>query len=230
MGTRHLICVFYRGRFVIAQYGQLDGYPEVQGLKIVAFLKTAGNIERLKQGLAHISNPTAAEVQEIENAATRAEQEHLADLGAVLRHGADLRRLKWAHCPSMSPEMSAGILEIVAEATAEAPVPIKLGLEFIHDRLFCEWAYVVDLDAEVLEVFHGVEKERGGSSQRFKGVDGAEAGWVPSFVKAFAFAELQETDVDFVGSITKALEPRMLERLALEEREAASNNVVVSVL
>lgn len=226
MGTRHLICVFYRGGFVIAQYGQLDGYPEGQGLTIVAFLNSAGNIERLKQGLAHIYNPTEAEVEAIEKAATQAQREYMADLGALLRQGVNLRALKWAACPSMSPEMSAEILEAVAKATAEAPVMIRLELEFIHDGLFCEWAYVVDLDAEVLEVYHGVEREHEGSSQRFRDVKGAEAGFVPSLVKALAFAELRETDVGFVEAIVEALEPRRRERLAQEGREDAGNNVV----
>lgn len=34
MGTRHLICVYYKRRFAIAQYGQWDGYPGGQGLTI----------------------------------------------------------------------------------------------------------------------------------------------------------------------------------------------------
>ncbi|KAN0067163.1 hypothetical protein V8E54_014810 [Elaphomyces granulatus] len=31
MGTCNLICVYHKGRFVIAQYCQWDGYPEGQG-------------------------------------------------------------------------------------------------------------------------------------------------------------------------------------------------------
>ncbi|KFZ10690.1 hypothetical protein V502_07986 [Pseudogymnoascus sp. VKM F-4520 (FW-2644)] len=233
MGTRHLICVFYRGRFVIAQYGQFDGYPEGQGLTIVAFLHGAGNIERFKEGLEHTYTPTAEEVQEFEKALAKQEQEYWADWRAAARRNVSVRDRMRAVCPSMSRETSAGILDVVAKATAEAPVPICLGLEFIHDGLFCEWAYVVDLDAEVLEVFHGLEKEREGSVQRFKGVDGAEAGWVPALVKAFAFAELPKKEADFVEAMNEALESRRRERgesLAQEEREDAGNNAVVSVL
>jgi hypothetical protein len=56
MGTRSLICVFYKGRFVIAQYTQFDGYPEGegQGMKILNFLLDSANIERLKDGLQHV--------------------------------------------------------------------------------------------------------------------------------------------------------------------------------
>lgn len=62
MGTRHLICVFYQGRFVVAQYGQWDGYPEGQGVKILKFLRVPINIQRLKEGLKHIFEPPEQEV------------------------------------------------------------------------------------------------------------------------------------------------------------------------
>ena len=211
---------------MIAQYGQLDGYPEGQGLTVVAFLHSAGNIKLLKQGLAHTYTPTEEEVEEFQKALVKQDQEHWA---AVLRGDVSVRERMKAACPSMSRETSAGILEVVAKATAEAPVPICLGLEFIHDGLFCEWAYVVDLDAEVLEVFHGLEKEREGSSQRFKGVDGAEAGWVPALVKAFAFAELPKKEADFIEAMNEALGSRRRERLAQEEQQDAGNIAVASV-
>lgn len=54
MGTRHLICVFYKGRFVVAQFGQFDGYPEGQGVALVKFLRVPTNIPRLEEGLKHI--------------------------------------------------------------------------------------------------------------------------------------------------------------------------------
>ncbi|OBT59797.1 hypothetical protein VE03_10541, partial [Pseudogymnoascus sp. 23342-1-I1] len=53
LGTRNLVFVYYQSRFVLAQYGQWDGYPEGQGFTILAFLRTPLNIERLKAGLAH---------------------------------------------------------------------------------------------------------------------------------------------------------------------------------
>ena len=33
--------------------------------------------------------------------------------------------------------------------------------EFPHDSLFCEWAYIVNLDERVLEVYRGFQKDRG---------------------------------------------------------------------
>lgn len=65
MGTRHLICVFFQGKWVVAQYGQWDGYPEGQGVKIYRFLSVARNIDNLKAGLAHLYIPTDAEMENI---------------------------------------------------------------------------------------------------------------------------------------------------------------------
>jgi len=53
MGTRNLICVFYKGHFVVAQYGSYDGYPDGQGIAVVKFLRRPGNIQRLKDRLEH---------------------------------------------------------------------------------------------------------------------------------------------------------------------------------
>lgn len=53
--------------------------------------------------------------------------------------------------PSLSRDTGADILKLVANASV--PVPIEKDLAFIHNGLFCEWAYVVDLDATMLEVW-----------------------------------------------------------------------------
>jgi hypothetical protein len=225
MGTRHLICVFYRGRFVIAQYGQFDGYPEVQGLAVITFLLAPGNIARLKAGLTHTYTPTAEEVEEMTRSIARQGEEYHA---ALVRGEVSVMSRMKPTCPSMWRETSAGVLEVVAGATAAGgAVPIYQELGFIHDGLFCEWAYVVDLDAEVLEVYSGVEKEREGSSQRLKDVDGAEKGWVPALVKSFAFGELPGTKDDLVREINEAIEVRAREALARQQRNCGGDDAAV---
>lgn len=44
------------------------------------------------------------------------------------------------------------------EATLKAGVMID-GEEFAEDSLFCEWAYVVDLDAGTFEIYRGFQRE-----------------------------------------------------------------------
>ncbi|KAN0079565.1 hypothetical protein V8E54_004779 [Elaphomyces granulatus] len=56
--------------------------------------------------------------------------------------------------------MSANILEIIAQATAEKHVSINLRLGFVNDTHFCVWAYVVDLDQNTFEVFGDSETKK----------------------------------------------------------------------
>ena len=52
VGTRHITAVVSEGQFVVAQYGQWDGYPTGAGNDIVAII--SGKIDQLKASLKHI--------------------------------------------------------------------------------------------------------------------------------------------------------------------------------
>ncbi len=114
--------------------------------------------------------------------------------------------------PSLARETSANVLGLIARAarpeepaeddeetgsstaatqpktpTERKKIPLQLDLDFATDSLFCEWAYVVDLDQEVLEVYGGHEAKH--DDHRFKDVGEADAA-VPRFVCSYTFAEL----------------------------------------
>jgi len=138
MGTRHLIAVQVDGEYKVAQYGQWDGYPSSQGVSILAFLRNAD--------LAKFS----AKVR-----ATRFLTE--AELKAIT--GADWKR----RFPHLSRDAGSAILHMVMNA--DDGIALKNDIDFAADSLFCEYAYVIDLDTKKLEVFRGFNttgQEKGG--------------------------------------------------------------------
>lgn len=201
MGTRHLIFIYYQGRFAIAQYGQWDGYPEGQGFTILAFIRDPTNITRLKEGLNHIHTPTDTELEQLYK------EIDVPDENGIHFWGSDVLKKAW---PSLSRDAGAKILEIIAQATAEKRVPVVLDSDFVYDGLFCEWAYVIDLDDKVLEVFQSTETKRESSSQRFKDVEGKGGGRVPALIKSFSFSELPATNEEFIAVMNEGLERRKI--------------------
>jgi hypothetical protein len=220
MGTRSVICIYYKGRFVVAQYTQFDGYPEGQGLQILKFLKNPTNIIHLKEGLEHhIYNPTNDELKEIDKRIEELEDEARERDRANGTFPWGYRSPLTQFFPSLSREAGARIFDIIAtagcsssgaEPTAEtkatgevlnanaetAPItkgekliPISLDLEFVNDGLFCEWAYAVDLDTNVFEVFGGAESKKKSTSKRWIDV-GDEKASVPGLVKSFDIQNL----------------------------------------
>lgn len=90
--------------------------------------------------------------------------------------------------PSLSRDTGAKILQLVADATA--PIPIVTGVEFIADTLFCEWAYVVDLDAETLEVYAGMRTGKGQS--RFGELEGVKDVAGPNLMGSWVLDKLPD--------------------------------------
>jgi len=74
------------------------------------------------------------------------------------------------------------------------------GADFAQDSLFCEWAYVVDLDARTFEVYKGFQKEpheAGRFADRFEHKERRDDGvgqYQPvALVRSYSFDELPES-------------------------------------
>lgn len=155
MGTRHLTIVRLDGDYKVAQYGQWDGYPEGQGATVLEFLQGWSRPE-FEAKLRASSFLTAPEIEEI-NATIKRE-----NLGERWQR-------RW---PALTRDMGAEILSLIAGA----PPGIKLrnSIGFAGDSLFCEFAYLIDLDANVLEVYRGFRKEPLPEGERFANHPGLE--------------------------------------------------------
>jgi hypothetical protein len=80
----------------------------------------------------------------------------------------------------MSSTLGAGILDLICKADGKNVVFHYKELEFANDGVFCEWAYVIDLDTCTFEVFSDSAKKKHAGSMRFADVggDGAAIGQV----------------------------------------------------
>lgn len=123
--------------------------------------------------------------------------------------------------PSLFRETSAGILGIIARVDQPASeeeveeggedvekkfkkIPVQLDLAFADDCLYCEWAYVIDLDKEVFEVYGGDEHKH----KDHQLVDvGPEEAPVPAYICSYNFSKLylMEDPKEFIEKIQLAL-------------------------
>jgi hypothetical protein len=172
MGTRHFIGAVLDGEFKIAQYGQWDGYPEGQGVDVLAFV-AGTDMAAFKAKLAQCSWITKEQTEQVNGT---------ADWHKVYPH--------------LSRDAGADILTLVMGSEAGLFLADTRG--FAGDSLFCEWGYVLDLDAEVLEVYRGFNKTPTPADSRFpSGADWLEHtdGYEPvRLVKRFPFASLPSKD------------------------------------
>lgn len=154
MGTRNLTCVVANGKMQIAQYGQWDGYPSCTGVGILAWLSDPkANFDRLKE--AALKTLRMEPDHELE-AWTEAEP----DFGVVRL----ILHSDFHDYPSFTRDMGFEVLEYLV--STENPI-VVMDEGFVEDSLFCEWAYVIDLDKMTLEVYEGFNKSQLDEGERF---------------------------------------------------------------
>ena len=139
MGTRYLTAVYLDGEYRVAQFGARDGYPRIGGAEVLRFARTI-----------------------VESAAREAFQEKVRqcrwitaeELGAIDESKSD----DWEKVhPELADSAGAGILEMIQNS--ESGLALGDDLEFAADSLFCEWAWVLDLDKGTFECYKGSNAE-----------------------------------------------------------------------
>lgn len=139
MGTRNLTAVYIDGEYKIAQYGQWDGYPEGQGKTALNFART------IKE-----SEDRAAFAEKVRKCRFITEAE-IEERNAKIRSG---KIKNWTMVwPELSRDTCADILKMVAQS--DDGMVLQNDLDFAADSLFCEWAWVLDLDAGTFEGYEG---------------------------------------------------------------------------
>lgn len=187
MGTRNLICVFSDDEFKVAQYCQWDGYPEGQGRTIARFLLDKNRVASLRDAIVHTKLLTddEFEIWHKENIEPMTGGERYISMDVSKRINDTF--------PQMDRSLGGNILQfLVDNATPENVIPLMNSTSFASDSLFCEWAYIVDLDSEALEVYKGFSNRSPCELNKFGHltVDPNEKYGLVSFACAIPFEKL----------------------------------------
>lgn len=169
MGTRNLTAVIKDGEYKIAQYGQWDGYPSGQGATALKFLREQETLEPFRKALDRCFFYTPGQLTSLntryQNECEEADRKYR---GYTEADYAARRHARYAEdcLLHLSRDVGAGILDIVLKRP-DAELGLKDSRSFAGDSLFCEWAYVIDLDAEVFEVYRGFNQTPTAPESRF---------------------------------------------------------------
>lgn len=144
MGTRGLFGFSIDGKKKVA-YNHFDSYPEGLGQDAVNAVQAVikdNKIEQLKANIANLKMITGNEEATLEEqtrykkfADTKVSTRQLSDWYVLMRdlQGADI-----------IPHIVSGEVEHMVD-----------GEDFLKDTLFCEWAYIINLDNNMFEVYGG---------------------------------------------------------------------------
>jgi len=185
MGTRHLTIVVSDGQYKVAQYGQWDGYPTGQGKTVTQFiidnLRQQDGFDSFKKKIdacKFISHEDLQEKMKDYPQYVTFEQEKELD----------------AKFSAFSRNTCAKILDVINNNVE--PVELQNMIEFANDSLFCEWAWVVNLDNKTLEVFEGFNKSPLDVNERFYKPQFDSDGYFPiKLLKIYSFDELTATSM-----------------------------------
>lgn len=171
MGTRNLTAVYLDGKLKVAQYCQWDGYPSGQGQTALEFLRTV-DLEKFKADVRKCSWVTGNPWDEFDPNGS----------GWVTMENSAKFKEKY---PELHRDTGAKVLAML-------PCKLQNEIEFVKDGLFCEWAYVIDLDAGTFEVYQGFQTEA--CVGRFAAMDDPSEEYRPvSLVASYPLTNLPET-------------------------------------
>jgi len=204
MGTRGLTVVIMDGEHRIAQYGQWDHYPTGQGVTAMDFcrknLTTDRGLEKFRKA---VGRTEFADQERMEKLLKR------IGISGEWMSLEQAERLK-AKYPALGRDAGATILDLVLGGKKL----LRDQIDFAAESLFCEWAYVVDLDARKLEVYQGFQTaphKRG----RFADMEVSEQKEA-SGSRYYPVALIASFDFDKIPKTTEAVEEVMgrLEKMA----------------
>lgn len=187
MGTRGLNVVVSSGQVKVANYNQWDSYPSGQGIDALTFLR-----EEMKDDFKKKVD-SCSWISEEEMKALWKSVGHVSDDGWV---SVEISKKFSEQYPWLHRDCGAKIYGFVQNS--ENGLKTRNSIEFAADSLFCEWAYVVDLDKKTFEVYKGFNKTPLTAEDRFFFLQKEGEDYCPvKLVKSYSLNNLP-SDEDFI--------------------------------
>ncbi len=178
MGTRNLTMVIADGETKVAQYGQWDGYPEGQGQTALSFVRDA-DLDAFKAKLTSVRFLDGEEYDKAVHHITGGSEWVTMDQSAKID----------ALFPYISRNHGAGIMRMILDAPEGSDIGVFDQSSFGKEGLFCEYAYVIDLDARTFEAYVGFQKSDH-TDGRFASLASAET-FEPEYVGQHYYAPVR---------------------------------------
>lgn len=156
MGTRNLTAVFIDGKYKVAQYGQFDGYPEGQGAKCLTFLRDKMDEDKFKEQVRKLYFASEEELDTLW-------EKNGGDIALGTMPNDRYERYTQDY-PQLNRCTAARVLEMIQDGKVHF---LRDSITFAADGLFCEWAYVIDFDKRMFEVYLGSNKNPLTENDRF---------------------------------------------------------------
>lgn len=199
MGTRNLTMVISKGEFKIAQYGQWDGYPEGQGSTVLSFLNECDiDLFRKKLDRCRFIENSERKQKEIENFLKKIGSKN----GWLTSEQSEKYHKKY---PFLTRDNGAGILYLIYNSEDDGLLWLNNSVDFASDSLFCEWAYLIDLDKNLLEIYRGFNTEPLEPKQRFSNMKGENDYQPIKMILSYSLYKLPTID-ELVMDVNKILE------------------------
>lgn len=190
--TRGLLIVVKNKQNKLAAFSNSDSYPEGLGTDILGILKPDGAVDSLYGNIDKVTMYMAEDIENdcYEAAGGKKAYRHLPFSTQELVKSAVLTGRK-----AFVGAADHALIKIIKGE----PLNIEDSSGFAANSLFCEYAYVIDLDFMTFEIYKGFNPDKLKQGERFKYLekDMPEDGikWYPvKFLKGYPLAKLPEED------------------------------------
>jgi hypothetical protein len=182
MGTRGAVGFFHKG-VTKASYNHYDSYPSGLGIDVLDWARKQDDLSSLAEKVDNIKMVSE------DKKPSKELLEKARELG-LINLDVSTQSEKDTYCVLRNAQGDLGAYIDVGYMIDGEP--------FLSDSLFCEWAYIVNLDTEELEVYKGFQTKKG--KGRYVGTTpeptswGSPGYWGVSLIKTYPLSSLPGHD------------------------------------